>query len=213
MKIIAISSLFMLVLVTPLEAAVIHTIVNETFGFGPGVSLDLNGDGAPDVNLQITGGMSSGSIGEGFVAQQGFGGGVALASSGQFIGPSTPFSSMVETGDVSCTPVGGHVICAGVPFSKTFFVGVEFFDIDSNVHFGWARIDLEAHQPPDCCPLDILTATVVDDAYETIPDAAIRIPGTVVPEPDPSLALAVAAIVCAAWSAGRVRRARSSAGR
>ncbi len=208
MNAFALGLLLVIVLATPVHATVIHTIVNETFGFGPGVSVDLNGDGAPDVDLQIPGGASHGEVGEGFVAQSAvLGGGVSLATGGELIGPSTPFSSMVETADVACFSAGGHLTCPGVPFSTTFFVGAKFFDADSNVHFGWMRIDVEAHQPPDCCPFDILTATLVDDAWETVAGAPIRTPGTAVPEPAATFTLGAAIL----YAVSRARRATGRA--
>lgn len=170
------------------EAKVIYTATHQKMPINSTFSLDVNGDGIPDftffagtelggarretytfnsdASLSAEGATNSNQV-------LGIGEGVSALAAGVKIGATGNFAtSHFFMGLVSATdsgparyygpwaPAGGNV--------KNHYVGLKFV-IDGEIHYGWARFNVQIRQPLKGNPQAYLTGY----AYETVPNGPI----------------------------------------
>jgi hypothetical protein len=170
------------------EAKIVYTATHQKMPINVSFSLDVNGDGIPDfaffagtdlggarretytfnsdATLTVSGAIKSNQV-------LGIGAGVSALAAGVRIGASGNFApSHFFMGLVSATdsgparyygpwaPEGGNV--------KNHYVGLKF-TIDGEIHYGWARFNVQVRQPLK----GNLQAVLTGYAYETVPNGPI----------------------------------------
>lgn len=179
---------------TPADAGVVYvnpldqTYTNQSF------NLDLNSDGIPDVSFTHNAWQAYRSLwayGHG-IAKAGWAGAAAFPAS-QMVGPGLGWTAGAKLAGLSPGGVRGNWVNV-----TDRYLGLRF-QIGTNIHYGWVRMDVSA----DWQTLTI-AATVKDWAYESSPGQPIHTGA--IPEPSSLSLLALGAAGLAFW---RRRKERS----
>jgi hypothetical protein len=171
-----------LALAQPAEAEIVYTPVQVTIGPGQTYSLDVNQDGIVDFTIRnhahaTTSGFDAslfvrptpGNAVAGHIARYGGNWAYALASGMRIDKPDRHFAPGRASMAFSNYFVGSYD--RGGSWLSTFGTSTRFlglkFKIDGQVHYGWARLNVQTFDTT-------ITATLTGFAYETIADKPIK---------------------------------------
>jgi len=162
----------LLALAQPAEAKIIYTKTHQAIGMNGIYPLDLNHDGIIDFLIAQSAGTA-----ESLLAQAAYGNAVEgnnfLASAlkkGSFVGPGRSFTGSVAWGAkmayYACTEGGGCRWSGQWGNVTDRYLGLRF-QIDKNIHYGWARLSTKTQGSQ-------ITTTLTGYAYETVANKGIR---------------------------------------
>jgi hypothetical protein len=166
---------------TDANALVVYNDIDDvTYTLGEGYGLDLDDNGYPDFLMQgiaTTGGAWTFASAIGALSSSGYGNPSNMVVG--YTGAVLPYASALNAGEVidSASPFMSNtynrVWLASIYSGSTYgqfgdagdkYMGV-MFDIDGELHYGWARLDVT---------LAPVTVTVKDYAYEDVAEAGIE---------------------------------------
>jgi len=165
---------------TDANGTVVYTDIDDvTFGIGELYALDLDNNGVSDF-LMAGAANSAGNWTWGYVvgnlSSYGYGGPSNMVVG--YTGAILPYGSALAAGDDIGPDQGFLSNSANIAFLASIYSSVTYgpfagttdsymgvmFDIDGEIHYGWARLDVEVGP---------VSVTVKDYAYDDVADAAI----------------------------------------